>query len=52
MISYIVDDDLDKEYSLEELCDYIYSVCSKKLYSLEECIDFLKEKGRKIYTIS
>lgn len=52
MVSYIVDDDLDKEYSLEELCDYVCSICGKKPYSLDECIDLLKEKGRKIYTIS
>lgn len=51
MVQYIVNDDLDNEYSLEELRDYVASVCGKQVYSLDECIEELNKKDIKVYTI-
>ena len=48
---YILSDDLDNEYSLEELCDHVASICGKKVYSLDECIEELNKKEIKLYTI-
>jgi hypothetical protein len=53
MIQYIVSDDLDKEYNLEELCDHICCLTDRKEkpYTLKECIELAKKCGVRIYTI-
>jgi hypothetical protein len=48
---YVVSDDLDREYTLKELCDHVYNLCGKKPYSEEECTTYLNEIGLKLYTI-
>lgn len=48
---YVLSNDLDNEYSLEELRDYVASVCGKQVYSLDECIEELNKKDIKVYTI-
>jgi nucleoid-associated protein YejK len=50
-VRYILSENLENEYSLEELCDYVASVCGKKVYSLDECIEELNKKDIKVYTI-
>jgi hypothetical protein len=54
MVQYIVDDNLDNEYNLEELCDHICCLTDRKEkpYSLEECIDLAKKYNIRIYTFN
>lgn len=49
---FVVDDDLDNEYTLEELCDLVTSMSGRCVYSLQECITYLKSVGKKVYQIS